>query len=232
MDNLQWMRDNYSSIESLQFEIGEWADRTFPRSPEERAIGILNHLKREVVELMQAEQMTRLTFINEGEVPPPPMTIDERFATMHKALREEAADVTMLILNYAHGIPYDLVNYGWSQDEEWPETSDLNFVQTSVDIMIRCENSCVPKMMWMKICPISYLWRCMVLFANKYEFNLLEEVKKKFEINQKRTWGPLDAEGVSSHVKVSDCHGSVVIDESSEFTKDHVDFLRNKSIAA
>ena len=45
---------------------------------------------------------------------------------------------------------------------------------------------------------------CLLLLlhhAHQSGYDLLEEMKKKFEIVKKRKWGPPDAEGVVEHIK-------------------------------
>ena len=95
-------------LPSLMREIAEWSDKTFGVDgiqPINRAIPILNHLKKEISELIEATQkmLTVRWYAKSSQA-----DIDQSIAQMHL----ELADVMILILDFATKVkvsPYELL---------------------------------------------------------------------------------------------------------------------------
>lgn len=89
------------NIESLQFMHGMWAEQTFPAQTNE---AILEHLKREVTELLESESP------------------------------EEAADCLLLLLSYAHKNGFDLMQqavrkHRICRQRQWGTPDELGVVE-------------------------------------------------------------------------------------------------------
>jgi hypothetical protein len=82
---------------------------------------------------------------------------------------------------------------------EWAEN---NFKQSTVESVINHLKREV-KEFFDNPCPEEAADIVLLLFhhAHKCGYNLMQEVMTKHDINTKRTWGPIDSEGVSEHIE-------------------------------
>jgi NTP pyrophosphatase (non-canonical NTP hydrolase) len=198
-------------LQPLMNELRGWASATFPT---QTVLGKVKHLEKEVKELIEALEEAAEKGADDS------VGVGE-FGRYIKAANEEFADCFLLLIDAAnlHGMKSKQLTVVTSRHLQGltplervqtylkPIVKELREELEDIEIAIYDDKISVDVFLNIQGIPNNQFHSCFhVLIRAAEEFGLgntriLQEAKQKLEINKKRKWGELNAEGFSEHIK-------------------------------